>query len=185
VNRFGNVSASLREISKTQLLLNSPLPAIAIKEASKELPVHSHWMSLIMVAGTEIKVIFKVHFKSAPARLLASKIYGVAPAQVQESQALDYFKEYCNLNAGSIKKILSKNGFEVGVSLPVLTRGFDEIFNTQSQIPGVESDCWELGTQELSFVCTSTVELFGEVEPQRLNLHLDRESKDNDTVEFF
>jgi len=62
------------------------------------------------------------------AAILASRPYGEDPSAVTPEQGADFMKELCNLVSGALKRVFSGAGIQAGISLPLLTRGFDEIF---------------------------------------------------------
>ena len=65
---------------------------------------------------------------STSAKFFAGKTLSSTKENILTSRILDFFKEYCNLTAGNIKIALAANNIKVGISLPILARGFDEIF---------------------------------------------------------
>lgn len=120
-------------------------------------------MVFILVSGDALRLTFKVHFNTATAKNLAFRIFGGnSPADISEKQAIDYFKEYGNLVAGSVVTLLGESGIELGISLPLSTRGFYEVFSDYSerQPPAISfSDFWELKENGNGMYCSAVVEI--------------------------
>ena len=69
-------------------------------------------------------------------------------------------KELCNLSAGEIKSQLVSKGIIVGLSLPLVTNGFDEvILSDEIQQKKVIKDCWEIKWKEGFITFSSEVEI--------------------------
>ena len=120
-------------------------------------------MVFILVSGDALRLTFKVHFETGTAKQLAFAIFGGdSPAAISQRQAIDYFKEYGNLVAGSMVTLLAESGVELGISLPLSTRGFYEVFSDYSEKldPIVAfSDFWELRTNGRSIHCGAQFEI--------------------------
>jgi CheY-specific phosphatase CheX len=120
-------------------------------------------MVFILISGEAIRLTFKVHFNIRTARLLAWKIFGGdSSINISEKQARDYFKEYGNLVAGSVVTLFGKLGIELGISLPLCTRGFYEVFSDYSEKhnPVVTySDFWMLGVSDHEIHCSAQFEI--------------------------
>jgi hypothetical protein len=56
-------------------------------------------------------------------------------------QAGDTMKEYCNLIAGRVKRVLEDGHAKVGMSLPLTMRGFDRVYF--EKVDGVNGYDWE------------------------------------------
>ena len=120
-------------------------------------------MVFILVSGDAVRLTFKVHFNTRTAKNLALRIFGGESAdQISEKQAIDYFKEYGNLVAGHVITLLGESNIELGISLPLCTRGFYEVFSdyTEYQYPVVSySDFWELHVNGHAVFCSAQYEI--------------------------
>ena len=91
------------------------------------------------------------------------RIFGGESAdQISEKQAIDYFKEYGNLVAGHVITLFGESNIELGISLPLCTRGFYEVFSdyTEYQYPVVSySDFWELQVNGHAVFCSAQYEI--------------------------
>ena len=150
-------------VSRMQMLIDSD--AYRISESSAYHPhgyVFANKMSLIIVAGKALKMVFKVHFNKADSCNVAKYMYG--DERITEQQANDAMKEYCNLTAGYLKKICVDHNTPVGISLPVVTSGFNEVFNESSETDFANrvEDCWELGDGISNFSCSYQADILEE-----------------------
>jgi CheY-specific phosphatase CheX len=92
-------------------------------------PVIGQWLGVILLAGPSLRITVKSFFGiSTIAGILAARMrcspYSIAPSLVE-----DFVREFSNLYAGGVKRTLGNSGVSVGISLPLVTRGFDEVFN--------------------------------------------------------
>ncbi len=124
-----------------------------------DLSVYGHWMTLILVAGKAAKLTFKVHFMEEEAKKLATHVYARPPTDISTPQAIDFMKELCNLVAGSLKKEFQDSGVIVGISLPMVTRGFDEVFFPRGDGFSQFEDQWKVISSRGEFVCSSHFEV--------------------------
>ena len=116
----------------------------------------------ILVSGEAMRLTFKIHFDTRVAKYLAYRIFGgKLPEDISPKQAIDYFKEYGNLVAGNIVTLLGKIDIDLGISLPLSTRGFYEIFSdcSERQHPITCSDLWELKTNGHELYCSALFEI--------------------------
>jgi len=119
-------------------------------------------MVFILISGDAVRLTFKVHFNIRTAKSLAFRIFGgQSAADISEKQAIDYFKEYGNLVAGNIVTLLGKINIDLGISLPLSTRGFYEIFSdcSERQHPITYSDFWELKANGHELYCSALFEI--------------------------
>ena len=123
-------------------------------------------MIFILVSGDALRLTFKVHFETRTAKQLAFAIFGGdSPADISPRQAIDYFKEYGNLVAGSMVTLLAECGVEQGISLPLSTRGFYEVFSdyAEKHQPIVAfCDFWELRVDGKTIHCSAQIEILNQ-----------------------
>lgn len=148
-------------------------------------------MVFILVSGDALRITFKIHFNTRMAKELAFRIFGGASAgELSEKQAIDYFKEYGNLVAGSVITLIGHVGVELGISLPLSTRGFYEVFSdyTETQYPVVSfSDFWQLAVDgRHSLYCSALVEILDAHQLEKLvDFEIaDEQSDDEEEMDF-
>ena len=121
--------------------------------------VLGHWMSVITVSGDKIHITFKVQFSIKTANEFSKHTFKHVKEAISNSQNKDFMREFCNMTAGYIKNTLINNGLVVGVSLPLLCRGFDNFFFEPSIHSISGKDCWKLSELNNSIYCSSVIDL--------------------------
>lgn len=166
----------IRQASLSRLKVFSGRENVTLSDLKNEPLVYAHWMSLILLSGKALRIVVKAHYMSYSAKFFAKNVY---KRDLSESNVSDFFKEYCNLVAGQIKLDLANNGVDVGMSLPVAARGFDEIFYSNAE--GSIVDFWRLSCENKAIDCSAHVELFDDFQ---LKEGFSIDSNDKGTVEF-
>jgi hypothetical protein len=140
--------------------------------------VPAHWLSLIFAGGKEVRLTFKVFFMSDDARNLAANVFG---AENNRDNFTDFLKEYCNLVIGSAKVFFGVNHIRVGTSLPLLTRGFDELYFQPLKGKSVFDDYWCLQGSGNRVTCATSFEVLNRV---RITKTFVPNDSSNEDVEF-
>ena len=174
----------IRDTSKKLMCVQSKRPDFVLEELQTTPLVYGHWMAMILVSGKDIKITFKVHFKTRSARHMAAQIYAKAADDLTVDQALDFVREYGNLIAGSVKKSLLELNVSTGVSLPVVTRGFDEVFFHTPLPFNTTTDIWILRSDVFDFKCSVIIEAFGRIDMSTLSDVLKDDAAHQGDVEF-
>jgi hypothetical protein len=171
VDHIQNLKNIIRNLSVSRLSLTTPVPGLRLEEATAPQDlVHGAMMSVVLVAGGAFRLAFKAHFSSRSVRHLMSTTLGINGSQISETQLKDYMREYSNLVAGGIKATFSSYGIASGISLPLVTDGFDEVLYTASQKMAVVQDLWELSWSGGSVVCGSSIEVLDREQFSKLPL---------------
>ena len=156
----------IRHTSRTRLAIHADSPEVSVDEPSAGfLPgrILATNMVFILISGDTLRLTFKVHFNTRTAKTLAFQIFGgKSPNEIPERQAIDYFKEYANLVAGSVISLFGKSGVDLGISLPLCTRGFNEIFadySVEERLIPTYCDFWSLRVNGQTIHCGSFFEI--------------------------
>lgn len=157
----------------------SGMSEISLVQISKIPIIHAHWMVIILMFGEALRLTFKVHFSSDSAGFFAANTFRTSKDQISSIRRLDFFKEYSNLAGGRIKQILQESGIRAAVSLPVLARGFDELFFPKPQ--NSELRAWQLAISGESVTCSAYLELFDKI---TINTKANDELKEDGEVDF-
>lgn len=173
----------IRNVSSVRLKQHSRVSQFDVKEIVEINPVLAHWMVIILIAGPSAKITFKSHFKTNSAKGLASAAFQRSPEEVTQEQAVDFMREFCNLTAGGIKASLSSYQFKLAISLPVVTRGFDEIFFTDLLQKDTLSDQWILNSPTGEVICSVTVDMLEEL--NIANINTESIESEESTIELF
>ncbi|MCW8932974.1 MAG: hypothetical protein OQL19_22375 [Gammaproteobacteria bacterium] len=122
-----------------------------------------NWMSLILVSGDSLRITLKLHFCHTDIKQIAYPIYGKqSPEELSDQQTLDFVKELCNLTAGYLVQIFEDNNLHIGISLPLCTRGFYEIFSDykSSSYPIIKyNDIWSLEYEDINIMGSVIIEI--------------------------
>ncbi|MGE0525702.1 MAG: hypothetical protein AB7G93_06825 [Bdellovibrionales bacterium] len=169
-----------REISRARLESHSGIPNLRLVEVDSDAIVLGHWMALILAAGKDIRVIFKTHFMGHHAQHFARNSF--LDESLTAGLLLDFFKEFCNLTIGGLKGFLEANQVFVGTSLPVVTRGFDELFFPVLVGDSTHSDRWAISAGDHFVNCSAAIELLS---PIQVTITDDFDPSSAADVEFF
>lgn len=181
------VSAELqnlvRQSAVSRLKLYSQREDIVVEEIENPPRVFAHWMSIILVAGRALRATFKAHYMTKEAKYYALKAYAKPIEELTEQQAADYMKEYCNLTAGNIKRLLEVNSVSAGISLPLVTRGFDEVFFPITPGQFIFRDHWRMVSEGHPLDCSVVIEVYDEAQLKDLKID-DQSEEDLGEVDF-
>ena len=159
MSEFEKIKSMIANVAISRLRSLCQREDFEIQEVSGEEQVFAPWMSLILISGPQIRLTFKAYFKSKTAAAFAAPLFRLPVEQILVDQAIDFIREYCNLTAGGLKKALADAGLSTGISLPVVTRGFDEIFFRADQGAG-QSLHWTIQTGTESIGVSVFAEIF-------------------------
>ena len=121
--------------------------------------LYGHWMSLILVSGSAIRVILKVHFDTGTGRLILANKLKKRIEDIDDRIAMDHMREMCNLMAGSLKGAFNSAGIITGISIPLVTSGFDEAVFSDKIDPRKIHDVWRISWAEGEVVCSSVSDI--------------------------
>ncbi len=160
------INALVRHAAQMRIGDHSRLEGFELRETPDSLSagkVLGNWMSIILVTGEAFRVTLKFHFSLADARGLSRKVYGANTSDdVSNAQAVDFIKELSNLTAGYVVQVCEGMNIPMGISLPLCTRGFYEVFSDYSETshPLVRyTDTWSLCYLDARVHGTAMVEI--------------------------
>jgi hypothetical protein len=89
-----------------------------------------------------------------PLRPLCAKNLMTSEENVGEPMIRDFLREIANLFGGSMRTVLSRNHVDSGISLPLSSRGFDDVFflstNTSRTFNQIFKLSWPTGSLYIS-----------------------------------
>jgi CheY-specific phosphatase CheX len=154
-----NISKVVCDASRLRLLahLNHPNVSLTVDEIDFSDEFQSKWLSLILVTGMDIRISFKVFFDISDIKNLLT-LTGVNELNndLSDDLVFDFVNEYCNLTAGKIQQALSEQSVKLGISLPMVSRGFDDVYFT-SHDEGVFKSTWNLTINSVTLTCCAEV----------------------------
>lgn len=105
---------------------------------------YAYWMSVILVSGSSVRTNLKIHFNSDAAKqLVGSRVQKKSKSEAQRV-CMDFMREQCNLIAGSLKSMYLSENIITGLSLPLLTSGFDEAIFSDRVDEAKNKDIWKI-----------------------------------------
>jgi hypothetical protein len=120
-----------------------------------------------------------VHFPLDKAKglVLEGDAAGAAADPIRDTQLrariFDYLKEYCNFYGGSLKRAFADSNVAMGISLPMLTRGFDEVFFPRANFKNTFEVYWSLKNSIAEFRCSLYLEATNVESLKALSIKLD------------
>ena len=172
----------IRTTSGVALEAMAQKSGIAVQDVSDDRKILGHWMSLISISGDQLHITFKVQFSIAMARAFADSGVKNDSVEISNSHSKDFIREFCNLLAGNIKNKLAENNVAVGISLPLLSRGFDDLFFSGTETVGKSVDRWKLTNDKSEIFCISDTEIINQF---TLDENFNDSSAASGDVEFF
>ena len=166
------INALVRSKSRLALTAMTRSNEVAIQEIISTEKVMGHWMALISVTGEQLHLTLNVQFSIAAARSLVNFSSQSGHQEISNSHSKDFIREFCNVTAGFIKSALGENKVVVGISLPLLCRGFDEFFFEQSAINSDALESWKLSLNDTVIYCSSVIEIISDLNFINLDIAL-------------
>jgi hypothetical protein len=165
-----------------QYIDNENFKLVELEEPPPSGYVFANSMSVIVIAGKSLRIILKAHFNHKDSKPIARQLFGTE--DIDDWKSFDVMKEYCNLTAGFLKKICIEQNIPVGISLPIVTLGFNEVFSGQNDIEQktVFEDSWRLINEQSTIVCSCLVDVFEPTTVDNLmDFELTEAEEDNDS----
>jgi hypothetical protein len=117
------------------------------------------YISSIMLWGGPGRIMLKAHFDLDTAAAWAAHGLQMSESELEDSVAIDFFREFCNLHAGYLRGVLESNGLLFGISLPFIMAGDSEGTFQKLQGSSVESSAWRLTDGVRQVICTAEIEI--------------------------
>lgn len=155
-----NLKQLVRKKAQQTIERSSRLSGTSVEEAARSDDfTYGHWMSFIMVSGSAIRIMLKLHFNTRTAvSLMTAKPKADDPEKTSR-MAMDFMKEQCNLIAGALKSSLKNANIITGLSIPLVTRGFDEAVFSDKIDKSKTNDVWVLRWDGGEVICSSVFEV--------------------------
>jgi hypothetical protein len=184
-------SGLCRDISLKRLKSHSFIDIITQGDLERNIPAaeESQWLSIIFVKNDQLRFSFKTRFVTDDVRQFAAHAYGekLESKDLNKRKVDEFIKEFCNLMGGGIKEHFERNGLSTKISLPLLTRGQDNVFFNPDPPDHYEElflDSWELKLGDKSIICQAIFEIYDKGSlPQICNEVINIEEEEE--IEFF
>lgn len=172
----------VRKTSVSRMKALSKRADVEILEIAENRDILAHWMTLIFVAGPSLRITFKTQFSNIMAQCFAEGAFELKKEQIEEYKAQDFIREYCNLVGGYVKNSLIQQKLVLGISLPLVTRGYDNLFFGALSGFDVYNDRWKLVIGgDICIYCSVSIEIVDDFTLSNENL----EFEDSGEVNFF
>ncbi len=158
---YAAVSEIARQAFRTALSQQSGSPNILVEDVLTERgPIHGYWLSLILVASPALRVTCKTFFSSGVGKAIMAKALGRPLESITLPLVGDFMREFSNVAGGAMKRTVEGLGMNAGLSLPLVTRGFDVVFEKPPAGKNFLIDIFDLKTSTgHGFTCVLEVEV--------------------------
>lgn len=172
----------VRSTSVSRMKALSKRPDVEIQEIHENRDILAHWMTLIFIAGPSLRMTFKTQFSNVMAQCFAEGAFNLKKENIDDYKSQDFIREYCNLVGGYVKNSLVQQKLVLGISLPLVTRGYDNLFFGNLAGFDVYNDRWKLviGGDNCIY-CSVSIEIMDEFKLSNENL----EFEDSGEINFF
>mgnify|MGYP001249356529 CR=1 FL=1 len=148
------------------------------------------WLSLVFVSSHVVKMSFQAKFTFEKCKPLVAMAFEKKTEEITRDQMEDFVKEFCNLTAGALKQSLEKEGFSSLISLPLLTRGQDEVFFKNHPLEDDSTiafqHTWEVVCENIPLFCQINFEIFDKEGFEKIILGaFGAEEEDEGEIDFF
>jgi hypothetical protein len=147
--------------------------------------VFGHHMALIFLAGPCFRLILKAHYSVKGVEQLVARTLKRQPDKIEEKTIHDFMREFLNLVAGGCKTMLGEIGIPMGLSLPLVSRGFDEIYYRRKVRDSAVLTDWEVHSELFKVTFTLVCEVIEWKELEKLNVLIGKSESPQYDVEFF
>ena len=186
------VGGIFRNASLVQIRQFSNCDALELEELPNQYDlgqVVARQMTLIVISGAEMSVLFKIHYNSSESARLRSMKFcePFADEFVAAAKTLDYMKELTNQVCGRICRIFQLNGVALGMSIPLSMRGFYELYTDYSpddELLKKFGQAWRIKGSFGSLVCTAYIEIMDPKAVTNLQFLDEQEKDDDEDMEF-
>jgi len=138
--------------------------------------VYGNRLALISIPGKDLRCTIKCHFQLEE--------FVTAPDQADALKTFDLLREFLNLCAGGLKIIFQTSELTTGISLPIVTSGYDEIVFSESYRGARLFDYFRLTSGKKSLVVTLVIEPGSERVVEQLRKFVNADVPSSDDVEF-
>lgn len=137
----------------------------------------------IVIAGSNMRIIFRIHYRYDSGEDVIKST--LRKEKISRVYTDDYFLEQCNLIAGRMKSTFAEFDSNIGISIPVKTNGFDDMFLEFKTDGEYTSDWhWDVNVSDIPIHCSALIEILDtnfDINGKVTSLDVDAE----DDLEFF
>ena len=128
--------------------------------------VLARYIAMVLLTSKDVRMVFKLHFNPEQIRAYR-KSKGASVDLLDDKQLLDFMKELSNQIGGRVCRACDSHGVQMGMSIPLCTRGIHEIYADYETKVGIVTkfgDFWRLDGAFKSIYCSCYVELLSKAD---------------------
>ena len=150
--------ALARGISMEQLKHHARVDDVKIKSASVEVIAEQPVTAQILIAGTDMEVVFRLHFSLEDAKRMVENRIGKGSGT--RSLAIDLVRESSNLVSGRMKAFLETSGIVMAQGLPFVLKERHHRTKITTKRKGFALATWGLETKAMGeILCSMVIEI--------------------------
>ncbi len=150
----------IRDACHRRLASSVPKSQVVIENLEKEDDfIYGQWMSLILLVGPSLQITLKAHYFNKAVHNILHKNFEFQ-SKISANMIMDFMREFLNLASGEIKASLAKHNISIGLSLPLITRGFDEVLFSDQIVDRAINDWWQFKSDFGAIICSAEIEIF-------------------------
>ena len=179
-NPVNVINEILRSKALETLKIRSKVDDIELGDVeNKDDFLYGPMMAFLLIHGESFRVTFKVHYFLKTAKSLAAALLGRPSEEITVELTKDFMKEFCNIVGGEVRAAITRLNVRVGVTLPFIISGFDEVLFSDEISPSSSMDYWLLNWKSGFVVCSSVIDIR---DPELLRGVEARNDNENDTA---
>ena len=106
--------------------------------------IFGEYLSIIMLSSSAGAMYLKIHFNLDVAKVLAAGALEKNINEISQESALDFMKECSNGVCGFVRSLYESHQIIMGMSLPFITEGIDEVFFRKNRDSKIVANNWLL-----------------------------------------
>lgn len=122
-------------------------------------PVAGHVMTVILVGNEKVRMMFRVFYGDKQMRSVLQDSLGLKIDKMPSHFVRDFMKEFCNQVAGRVKETFNSCEINIGISLPLVARGFDELVFLYGSAREFSLGRWALPIGKTQIICSVATEV--------------------------
>lgn len=158
---FKKMTGKVKDVSLNRLvhLVGGDTPESNDLDMQVKYEVKSHFMAMIILSNNDIQIYFTTYFNSDSPCKIVAKSYAMESSKVTQKEINGFAKEYCNMVGGYIRNHFYTRGLKLNISIPWVTRAFDEIFFDLREKNNTSFDFWKLKLYDEEIILSSKINL--------------------------
>ena len=137
----------------------------------------------ILLAGQTFRLITKIHYFDDELNQAALNKHIQAFNKTAKVESSDFFSETLNTVAGYLKGHLETQEIQMGLSLPLVTNGFDELFTDRPE-NNEWTGFWHWESEIRGVIISTSIEILSKENFESINWDIQQEDEQDCEIEF-